>query len=106
MTEHDQRFIDELYADRNIVVLGFASLARMRGWTVGWVLDEKDPEWGVIYIDTISGQVSWHYHREREKHFETLFDRYPRRWDGHTKALAAERMVDAARIAALKAGKR
>lgn len=97
------RQLNEVYADRNRVVLAFTALAWLRGWTVGWLLDNSAPEWGIVYVATPAGQVSWHYHRAREPQFEKLFPQFKGSWDGHTKGQASERITEVALSAAAKA---
>jgi hypothetical protein len=56
-----EKSIEEVYADRNALAVGYAALAWSLGMDVGWY--EHD-EWAVIYVETPEGQVSWHVRPE------------------------------------------
>jgi hypothetical protein len=72
--------VDAAYAERNAVVLAFAHMAELMGWTVGTVADPAEPDWPVLMIDTPAGQVSWHFKADE---LPATVPRYPGRWDGH-----------------------
>lgn len=72
--------LDDAYAERNMVALGFATMACMLGWTVGQLVDPAEPDWPVLMIDTPAGQVSWHF---RTEDMPEAIPPYPGEWDGH-----------------------
>jgi len=82
MTDGNQASMDEVYEDRNLLVQLVARLAGQLGIRTGIGVDEKEPEWPVIYVDLPTGQVSWHVPRD-----ELLISlgRYDS-WDGHSTA--------------------
>lgn len=72
--------LDEVYEERNALV---AFLAKLYGSV--FVEDSEDcPGWGIVYINTHLGQMSWHI-PPRDFH---MFDGVSRVesywWDGHT----------------------
>jgi hypothetical protein len=74
----------DVYADRNLVVQAFAWAMEALDWPVWWGVDENEPDWPVLYIQTPAGQVSWHIPQA-----ERIYEPTPRRdwtqaWDGHT----------------------
>jgi hypothetical protein len=71
---------DEVYAERNAVVLAFAHMAELMGWEVGTVVDPEEPDWPVLLIDTPAGQVSWHFKAEE---LPSSMPEYVGEWDGH-----------------------
>lgn len=72
--------LDEVYAERNAVVLAFATLARALGWHVGKAVDASEPGWPVLLIDTPEGQVSWHF---KADDMPSDMPVYRGHWDGH-----------------------
>jgi hypothetical protein len=82
--------MDEVYAERNAVVLAFAHMAELQGWEVGKLVDPKEPDWPVLMIDTPAGQVSWHFKAED---MPTSMPDYPGAWDGHTTPEKYERLA-------------
>src|SRR5260221_481854 len=80
MAEGAMAALDQVYAERNAVVLAFATMAGLKGWTVGYTTDETEPDWPVLLIDTPMGQVSWHFQRHE---LPALIPPYPGEWDGH-----------------------
>jgi hypothetical protein len=72
--------LDEVYEERNTVVLAFAHMAELMGWTVGKAADPDEPEWPVLLIDTPAGQVSWHFQKDE---MPLAMPDYPGAWDGH-----------------------
>lgn len=86
---------DEAYTERNRVVVAFAKLAMVLGWSVA-VTRTAIPGWsedwhGCIFIDTPQGQVSWHFHDSQADLFKALPHR-PATWDGHTTLAKYERL--------------
>lgn len=72
--------LDAAYAERNAVVLAFAHMAELMGWAVGKAVDEAEPDWPVLLIDTPAGQVSWHFQAHE---LPPTVPTYPGEWDGH-----------------------
>lgn len=70
------------YAERNLLVRFLARLypsGIRRTEILGW-----EPEWhNCVYIDTPTGQMSWHYHDEEASLFCDL-PPYEKPWDRHT----------------------
>ena len=54
----DEKSIDDVYHDRNLLAIAFARLAAIQ-WpgSAGWYLHEG---WPVIWVETPAGQTSWH----------------------------------------------
>jgi hypothetical protein len=75
----------EVYVDRNLVVQAFAQAMERDGYPVWWGVDESEPDWPVLYIDTDEGQVSWHIPAS-ERIYEPPIrpEHQPKEWDGHT----------------------
>jgi len=83
-TETAQMFLeqrDDAYAERNAVVLAFAHMAELMGWTVGKLTDPSEPDWPILMIDTPAGQVSWHFKADE---MPSAVPPYEGAWDGHT----------------------
>lgn len=59
------------YAKRNELVLELAVYAQQLGFNVGIRIDEKEPDWPVVFVELPTGQVSWH------------IEQYDKEWDGH-----------------------
>jgi hypothetical protein len=74
--------IDEVYFDRNQLVLALGRMAMRCGWPVGLGTDPDEPDWPVLYIDTPEGQVSWHLPAAEVAAAD--WPRYTGMWDGHT----------------------
>jgi hypothetical protein len=81
--------LDDVYAERNAVVLAFAAMALSAGWRIGQLADEAEPDWPVLMIDTPAGQVSWHF---RAEDMPDLSPPYPGEWDGHETPEKYERL--------------
>lgn len=81
--------IDSVYAERNALVMAFATLAWHSGWKVGVRFSEVDPEWPVVLIDTPAGQCSWHVPRDS---VPDDFPAYEGEWDGHSTTVKYERL--------------
>jgi hypothetical protein len=91
MGAHRVATLDEVYAERNAVVLAFAAMAEEGGWPVAQIVDPAQPDWPVLLIATPYGQVSWHLKRS-----EMPDDIPPARgwgWDGHTTQEKYERLA-------------
>lgn len=92
---------DGAYLERNRLVAAFCRLALELGWNAGkarTAIEGWSEEWhGCIYIDTPSGQVSWHYHDSHDHLFDDLPD-YDGKWDGHTTDQKYERLNELLRI--------
>jgi hypothetical protein len=71
---------DEIYAERNAVILAFAHMAELSGWEVGKAVDPSEPDWPVLLIDTPEGQVSWHFKADE---LPAAVPPYGGEWDGH-----------------------
>lgn len=86
-----------VYADRNLVVQAFASAMEGLDWPVAWGVDEAEPDWPVLYIETSAGQVSWHIPKaERIYEPEDRSGSFgPMVWDGHTDEVKFGRLRDA-----------
>jgi hypothetical protein len=80
---------DKAYAERNAVVLAFAHLGELMGWTVGKLSDPDEPDWPVLMIDTPAGQVSWHLTADE---MPATMPKYPGEWDGHSTPEKYERL--------------
>lgn len=88
----------EAYADRNLVAQAFAWAMEEAGWPVAWGVDESEPDWPVLYIETPQGQVSWHIPKaERIYEPPVRPEHGPVAWDGHTKEQKFERLRAALR---------
>lgn len=72
--------LDDVYAERNAIVLAFAHMAELQGWDVGKVTDPSEPDWPVLMIQTPQGQVSWHFKADE---LPPAVPDYPGEWDGH-----------------------
>lgn len=59
--ENQQKDINEVYNDRNLLA---CALAQATGAPSGWKPDEESDEWAIVWIETPTGQVSWHVPRE------------------------------------------
>ena len=79
--------MDEVYSERNALVLAFAVLAEQQGWPV-WV--RPDPQmgwlWPIVFIHTPTGQVSWHIHKDDLADAGVMWPDRDEDWDGHTTA--------------------
>lgn len=54
--------IDDIYRDRNLLACAFAQATNAPS---GWKPDPESPEeWAIVWIETPTGQVSWHVPRE------------------------------------------
>jgi len=84
--------MDAVYAERNKVVALLAHLVMKSGFKVGVRPDMKEgPGWHVLYIDTPTGQLSWHF-TENELPLLKGVPLYELEWDKHTTEEKYERM--------------
>ncbi len=84
---------DEAYLDRNLAVQALARMAIKLGYKVTITLDAKDKEYGIIYIQLPTGQVSWHIPldeldaslTDQKSLFESIIGDFfnTNVWDGH-----------------------
>jgi hypothetical protein len=86
--------VDLAYAERNKLV---AALWRLTNWPLWVGLDPDAPGFMVIYLESGSGQLSWHM---REAEARALFPAYVLEgvagtWDGHTTAEKYDRLARA-----------
>lgn len=56
--------------------------------------DPENPDWLVVYVETPSGQMSWHIHPDDEDLFPNLQRCATYEWDGHTTETKYERMKE------------
>ncbi|WP_330633755.1 WDGH domain-containing protein [Halocatena halophila] len=58
----EEKAIDEVYEDRNLLA---CALAQATHAPSGWKPDPDAPdEWAIVWIETPTGQVSWHVPRD------------------------------------------
>ena len=88
--------LDEVYAERNKVVLAFAALVKEQGWDVGLTVDPSSPDWPVLMIETDAGQVSWHFQAGELPPGLPLF---AGKWDGHSTPEKYARLAELVRSA-------
>ena len=86
--------LDEVYAERNKVVLAFAALVKEQGWDVGLTVDPDSPDWPVLMIETDAGQVSWHFQAGELPSGLPLF---AGKWDGHSTPEKYARLAELVR---------
>lgn len=81
--------------ERNRVVAALAWMALKSGWKVGVKRTDIEgwkPQWhGCVYIETPTGQVSWHFHDDHAYLFERLPE-FDGEWDGHDTETKYERL--------------
>ena len=88
-SESAEQKVSEVYRERDLCVALAANLAFRMGWPCGMSRHSEDdgnwdPRWmNIVFIDTPTGQVSWHIHDSEWHLFEAL-PRYAKPWDGHT----------------------
>lgn len=84
----EQKAIDEVYRDRNLLACAVAELAGIGGWTPA----EEDPEeWAIVFAETPMGQVSWHVPREMAESLVRRARSYE--YDGHSRDVKNDRMA-------------
>jgi hypothetical protein len=81
------------YEERAIVVVAIANIAMSQGLKVWFALDEKEPEWPVLFIDLPTGQCSWHFTREQRRDLASNIPNGPNTWDGHTTQEKYDRLM-------------
>jgi hypothetical protein len=76
----------DIYRERSYLVAHLASL-----YPSHWIIDEMEPEWPVVVIQTPTGQMTWHIASKDLDLFEhvTGTGAY---WDGHTTEEKYERL--------------
>lgn len=88
--------LNNVYKERNMVVVALASIAYCLGWPVGiksTAIEGWDEEWnGCLYLDLPTGQCSWHYPTWESLMF-AHFPPYERAWDGHDTASKYQRVL-------------
>jgi len=89
-TDSAEATIDEVYAERNILAVTLAAVAdEESGWQPA---PDADPmEWGVVWIETPEGQVSWHVPRSLCESSPLPEQAYE--YDGHDDELKETRLV-------------
>lgn len=77
---------EQIYKERDMILVLLARLAIENGYTVGIGIDEEKPDiWKyVLYIDLPTGQVSWHI-LENELPWFSFVPGYEKIWDGHSR---------------------
>lgn len=88
-SDEDLKRLDEVYAERNAVVLAFATAVAMMGGTVGTITDPTEPDWPVLVINTGYGQVTWHFKADE---LPASMPAYEGSWDGHDTPEKYERL--------------
>jgi hypothetical protein len=63
---------EQLYTERNGMIMVAMTFAVNAGIPVGVRIDAKEPEWPVVFFELPTGQVSWH------------IPQHINEWDGHT----------------------
>lgn len=94
MLEHDRKqtkeLLNDVYHQRNMVVMLAAKQALASGLQAGWALAldaDDDPEWShVVYVDLPGGgQISYHLAPAEIELFKAQLPEYPGVWDGTGK---------------------
>jgi hypothetical protein len=71
------------YRDRSLVAQLCAKLAEQAGFNVS--LDVTDPQWPILFIDFLDGQISYHLALNDLAHWTSELPRAPiGHWDGHS----------------------
>ena len=88
--------MNDVYRERNMVVVALASIAYGLGWRVGikaTAIEGWDAEWhNCVYLDLPTGQCSWHYPTRDELMFAHL-PPYDGVWDGHDTPSKYQRVL-------------
>ena len=89
--------VDEVYFDRNMLVIMSMALARLVGWQTGYLEDksETDENWPIVYIDTPAGQISYHLSVPVRLMADMNINKYPGERDGHTTEENRKRLATA-----------
>jgi hypothetical protein len=69
----------DVYTERAYLVRFLATKYNAR-----FGVDPNEPDWPVIYIDTPTGQLSWHISPNDMHLFENISHDANVKWDGHT----------------------
>lgn len=100
----EQKTLDEVYHDRNLLALAFAEAVRYLQlerpgscqYRAGWRPDRGDDadagEWAIVQVRLPTGQVSWHVPRELVE--ETDLPPATEQWDGHSRKEKNERLSE------------
>jgi hypothetical protein len=89
----DEKTLDEVYEDRNILACALAELHAQRsmgGWTPA--PDVSGEEWAIVWIETPQGQASWHVPRALAERIVTRNDGYE--YDGHDRDVKNDRLAE------------
>lgn len=88
----DEKSIDEVFEDRNLLACAVVEAAPpgMGGWTPA--PDADGDEWAIVWLETSSGQVSWHVQRSLAEDLTARNDDYD--YDGHSRAAKNDRLTD------------
>lgn len=84
-----EKEMDEVYEDRNLLA---CALAQATDAPSGWKPDEESPnEWAIVWIETPTGQVSWHVPRDMAEKLAP-----PKRdaeYDGYSRFVKNDRLA-------------
>ncbi len=72
--DESEKSIDDVYHDRNLLAIGFATIVAMT-WGTGYAGYYYHDGWPVIWVETPAGQKSWHVMPD----LEDVIDRPSRR---------------------------
>jgi len=81
--------VDGVYSERNRLAAAFARMALAAGFKAGKGVDPDETKWPVVYVETPSGQVSWHI-ASRDADILKGLPEYEGRWDGTWRARYAD----------------
>jgi hypothetical protein len=87
--------LEEVYQERNRLVLLALALAHQAGYDVGHIHDPEEPEWPCLAIqlgDDVAMQVSWHVPQVLVAGRAPALPR--RHWDGHSTKAKAQRIAN------------
>ncbi len=91
--DESEKSIDDVYHDRNLLAIAFATVVEMARGSSGFYYDN---DWPVIWVETPAGQTSWHIHPDLEDVLKrsTLQERPPSDgWDGHDRVTKNSRLA-------------
>ena len=90
----DEMEIDDIYSERDKILVLLARWALEQGYPVGVGIDAEQPEiWKyILFIELPTGQISWHLLEPELEWFSFLPD-YTEPWDGHTRSEKYERVL-------------
>jgi hypothetical protein len=80
----------DAYFDRNQVVLALCAMLQKSGINVGWIDDREDADYIIMFVDLLSGQVS--YHIPRNELNLQYWPQYKGNWDFHTTPQKRDRL--------------